>query len=77
MKLETVESNMIHAVGYDADTQMMEVIFNNGRAYLYENVSRKTYKELMTAESKGQYMRDNIIKKFPSQKILPRKKQQP
>jgi hypothetical protein len=77
MKLTTVESKMIHAVGYDAETQTMEVIFNNGRAYLYEEVSRKTYKELMAAESKGQYLRDKIIKKFPFQKILPAKKNNP
>jgi hypothetical protein len=76
MKLTTVESSMVHAVGYEAATRRLEVIFNNGRAYLYEGVPRKIYQALLAAESKGQFMRDNVIKKFPTQKILPRKKEQ-
>ncbi len=30
MELETVESSMIHAAGYDAETRTLEVIFNSG-----------------------------------------------
>jgi hypothetical protein len=61
MKLTSVESSMIHAVGYDAKTRTLEVVFNSGRTYCYEDVPRKVYKELMEAESKGSYMRDCII----------------
>ena len=30
MKLQTVDSSMIHAVGYDAKTKSLEVVFNSG-----------------------------------------------
>ena len=61
MKLKTVDSSMIHAVGYDAKTKSLEVIFNSGRTYVYEAVPRNVYKELMAAGSKGQYMRYAVI----------------
>lgn len=65
MKLTTVESSMIHAVGYDSKTRVLEVVFNSGRTYCYEEVPPKVYKELMAAESKGSYMRDAIIDVYP------------
>jgi hypothetical protein len=65
MKLMTVESSMIHAVGYDRKTRTLEVIFNSGRVYCYENVPASEYKGLMGADSKGQYMKYNIIDMYP------------
>ena len=60
-KLTIVESSMIHAVGYDRKTRTLEVVFNSGRTYCYEDVPPKVYKELMASDSKGGYMRDCII----------------
>lgn len=65
MKLTTVESSMIHAVGYDSKKRELEVVFNIGRTYCYEGVPPKIYKELMAAESKGRYMRNEIIDVYP------------
>ena len=31
MTLETVESDVIHAIGYADDVNVLEIIFNNGR----------------------------------------------
>ena len=61
MKLKTVDSSMIHAVGYDAKTKLLEVVFNSGSTYVYEKVPRKIYQELMEAGSKGQYMHYAVI----------------
>ena len=61
MKLTSVESSMIHAVGYDRKTRTLEVVFNSGKVYEYYDVPPKVYKELMAADSKGQYMRAFII----------------
>ena len=61
MKLQTVDSSMIHAVGYDAKTKTLEVVFNSGRTYAYEDVPRKIYRELMAADSKGRYMLDAVM----------------
>jgi hypothetical protein len=65
VKLTTVESSMIHAVGYDSKKRVLEVVFNSGQTYCYEGVPPKVYKELMAAESKGRYMRDEIIDMYP------------
>ena len=69
MKLTTVESSMVHAVGYDAETQTLEVVFNSGRIYRYENVPAEEYEGLMNAESKGRYMRANIIDVHPYYRV--------
>ncbi len=73
MKLETVESSMIHAVGYDAKTRTLEVIFNSGGTYIYDDVPPKVYKELMAAESKGRYMKNEIIDVYPYGKLSRRR----
>ncbi len=69
MQLTTVESSMIHAVGYDPEQQMLEVIFNNGRVYQYFEVPPKVYEELMASSSKGSYMRDCVIDCFPCTRL--------
>ncbi len=65
MKLTSVESSMIHAIGYDSKTRVLEVVFNSGQTYCYEGVPPKIYKELLAAESKGRYMRAEIIDVYP------------
>ena len=68
-KLIPVESSMIQAVGYDSKTRVLEVVFNSGRTYCYEGVPPKIYKELMAAESKGRYMRSEIIDMYPDHPV--------
>ena len=65
MELVTVDSSMIHAVGYDLEKEELEVIFNSGKIYRYEGVSSKAYEGLLAAGSKGRYMRSNIIDMYP------------
>ena len=74
MKLITVESSMIHAVGYDAETKTLEVVFNSGRIYRYEDVPLEEYEGLMDAESKGRYMRANIIDVYPYYRVSRRRR---
>ncbi|MBI2977150.1 MAG: KTSC domain-containing protein [Chloroflexi bacterium] len=60
MELVTVESSMIHAVGYDRQKRILEIVFNTGRAYQYYDVPLKIHGELLKAESKGRYFLANI-----------------
>lgn len=69
MQLHTVESSMIHAVGYDPDRQMLEVIFNSGKIYQYFEVPEALYDELMQSDSKGSYLRSFVIDCFPYQQL--------
>ncbi|MCI0486401.1 MAG: KTSC domain-containing protein [Blastocatellia bacterium] len=73
-KLIPVESSMIQAVGYDSKTRVLEVMFNSGQTYCYEGVPPKVYKELMAAESKGRYMRAEIIDVYPDYPVSRRRR---
>ncbi len=64
MRLDTVESDVIHAVGYDPEIHLLEIIFNDGRIYQYRSVPVEAYEGLMRAESKGHYFQNNIRDEF-------------
>ncbi len=66
MILETVESDVIHAMGYDPEIQLLEIIFNDGRIYQYRSVPPEVYDGLKNAESKGRYFQENIRGEFQS-----------
>jgi hypothetical protein len=65
--LVSVESSMIAAAGYDPQASTLVVLFNNGKAYEYSEVPPEIYQGLMEAESKGSYMRANVIDVYPYQ----------
>ena len=64
MILETVESDFIHAIGYDPEIQLLEIIFNDGRIYQYRGVPKQAFEGLRQAESKGRYFQENIRDEF-------------
>ncbi len=63
--MELVDSSMIKAVGYKAEDKELMVIFNSGKTYYYTDVPQKEYDNLLEADSKGSYMRGNIIGFYP------------
>ncbi len=66
MILETVESDVIHAIGYDPEINLLEIIFNSGLIYQYRGVPRDVFEGLKNAESKGRYFNENIRGEFQS-----------
>ena len=56
----TVSSSNILEVGYEEDSQTLEVLFRNDRVYQYFSVPRQVAEELMSAESLGQYLNQHI-----------------
>ncbi len=69
MNLVTVESSMIHAVGYDADTNELEAIFTSGRIYRYKGVPPEVYDKLLKANSKGSFMNSYVIDVYPDYQV--------
>lgn len=67
MELHTVDSSMIQAFGYEADSQTLLVIFNSGKTHQYLEVPKEIYEQLLAAGSKGSYMRDFVIDCYPTQ----------
>ncbi len=60
MNRQAVTSSNIASIGYDVNSQTLEIEFLNGGVYQYFDVPENIYNELMTASSHGQYLAQNI-----------------
>ena len=60
MNRQAVTSSNIASIGYDADSQTLEIEFLNGGVYQYFDVPQHVHQELMKASSHGQYLAQNI-----------------
>ncbi len=69
MERTSITSTNIRAVGYDADSQTLEVEFNDGSVYQYAGVPVGEYEGLMNADSKGKYHNANIKKRYSYVKL--------
>lgn len=59
-----VSSSNIASVGYEADSQVLEVEYIKGGIYQYMNVPDDIHEELMNCSSKGTYMNQVVKKMF-------------
>ena len=55
-----VSSSSVSMIGYDADTQALEVQYNNGGVYQYQGVPQDVFDQLMNAPSKGTFINQQI-----------------
>lgn len=69
MQRQFVESSMLRSVGYDRDTQTLEVEFQHGGIYHYFDVEEDTYKELLEAESIGHYFNECIRDQYDDVRV--------
>jgi hypothetical protein len=60
MERQAVSSSNLASVGYDPDSETLEVEFNNGRIYQYYNVPLFMYERLMQAGSIGTFLNTQI-----------------
>ncbi len=68
MELVRVDSSMMYAVGYEDEAQAMDVVFYR-RIYRYFDVPWAVFYELLAAESKGRYMRANVIGHYEFERV--------
>lgn len=69
MKLETVDSAAIHAFGYNADTRLLEIIFNEGGIYYYSDVPSVVYRRMTRSTSPGRFFHENIRGRYPYRRL--------
>ena len=69
MQRISVSSSNISSVGYDRQTNILEVEFSSGDIYQYFNVPEHLYNNLMGASSKGQFFNDYIKYDYRYQKV--------
>lgn len=60
MKREHVKSSNIESIGYDSNSQTLEIAFLNSSVYQYFDVPERIFEELMGADSQGKYLASNI-----------------
>lgn len=60
MKREPVTSTNLASVGYDKETEQLEIEFHSGSVYLYSYVPERIYDGLMQARSHGSYFHANV-----------------
>jgi hypothetical protein len=61
MNREPVQSSALSSIGYDAETETLEVEFTSGSVYRYLHVPSVVAAELRNAESRGRYF-DAFVK---------------
>ena len=69
MKWVPVKSRMLAAIAYNHDWQQLYLKFRSGDIYCYRAVPLERYQELLTADSKGKYVRSHILNRYPYQRI--------
>lgn len=60
MKTAPVDSSTIKAIGYDPDRRELHVDFHKTGRYVYSNVPPEKYQALMSADSIGKHLHENI-----------------
>ena len=60
MEKQHVSSSTVISIGYDSQTQTLEIDFGSGRVYQYYGVPDHVHEEIMQASSKGQFFNTYI-----------------
>ena len=69
MPKQGVASTNLASVGYDKETQTLEVEFLNGRVYQYYGVPDDMHGQLMRAPSKVQFFNAHIRDSYPFSRV--------
>lgn len=64
-----VASSSVASIGYDGDSQTLEVEFVGGGVYQYMNVPPNAYEELMNSSSKGTHINRHIKTMFVAVRV--------
>ena len=64
-----VASSNIRAVGYDSQTQTLEVEFHSGWVYQYYGVPDNMHDQMMQATSKGKFLNLYIKNRYPYSRV--------
>lgn len=60
MERKSVSSSNLSSIGYDVNTNTLEVEFNSGAIYRYFDVPENVYSDLLNAGSHGSFFSHNI-----------------
>lgn len=64
MERNPIASSMIHSIGYDQNSRVLEIEFKDGKVIDYIGVPPYEARDLQAAQSVGRYYLDNIRGKY-------------
>jgi hypothetical protein len=73
MDRKAVDSSMLKSIGYDSESQTLELEFKSGEVWQYMDVPAEEFEGLMNAPSHGSYARQNIIESYHETRVSDRK----
>jgi hypothetical protein len=66
MRRQPVSSSALRSVGYERQSQTLEVEFASGEVYRYLGVELIVHKALLRADSMGRFVNERIKPRYPS-----------
>ena len=66
---QSVNSTSIVSIGYDENSQTLEIEFKNSNVYQYFDVPKNLYDDLISAPSQGQFLTQNIKGNYRYSKV--------
>jgi hypothetical protein len=69
MERQPVSSSNLASVGYDPQSNTLEIEFQNGRVYRYHGVPEGLYEQLMSAPSLGSFFSQYIRNDYPTERV--------
>ena len=69
MERYSVASSNVRSMGYDPQTQTLEVEFMSGTIYQYYGVPENMYDQMMKEQSKGRFLNAYIKNQYPYSRI--------
>ena len=66
---EPVSSSMIAAIGYDEETETLEVEFASGAVYRYRGIHQDVFEDFRAAPSKGRFFNHHIRDAYPWEEV--------
>lgn len=60
MDMQNVDSTSISAIGYDEDSETLQIEFKHGSSYQYFDVPAQLYDGLIQASSIGQFLNSQV-----------------
>lgn len=64
-----VSSSNISQIGYEPDSQILEIEFLKGGVYQYSSVPPSVFDEFMAASSKGRYFSAYVKDRYPTTRV--------
>ncbi|MCY3782253.1 MAG: KTSC domain-containing protein [Chloroflexi bacterium] len=69
MNRSLVASSNVRSIGYDRDSETLEIEFNSGSIYQYFGVPEQMYDEIMRAPSKGRFVHQYIRNQYAYSRV--------